>query len=166
MDIEVFVEGEGLDDVQLITLPAGTPARSVVEWVAKKSGFPAAEGLLFLEDEETPLDLKEALISDAYVGCVHHVHRQRAIDVHVYFGGREIDRQFSPATRIQRVLDWAVGPKGFRIDPPIAPEMELALHGTTEALPKKAHIGRLVRPPKKKLELDLIRGVIPNGFGA
>ena len=64
---------------------------------------------------------------------------------------------------MQRVLDWAFGPNGFKIDPVIAPEMELALHGKTTALPKDAHIGRYVRHPRHELEFDLIRGIVPNG---
>ena len=77
---------------------------------------------------------------------------------------QQIRRRFRPAARVQRVLDWAVGPDGFKgIDPPIVPEMELALHGTTTALPKNAHIGRFVRHHEPCLKLDLIRGVIPNG---
>jgi hypothetical protein len=68
-----------------------------------------------------------------------------------------------PRRRIQRVLEWAVGTSGFGIDAAIAPEMELALHGQTAALPKDAHLGRYLRHPEHEVVLDLIRGVIPNG---
>lgn len=163
MTLEVFVEGEGLTEVELIELPDNASRRSIVEFVAKKSGFAPAEGFLFPEDEDEPLDLATPLVEADLHGRIHHVHRLRTIEVTVFYGGREIERAFSPATRVGRVLEWAVGPRGFKIDPAIAPEMELALHGQTEALPKKAHIGRFVRPPHKKLKLDLIRGVIPNG---
>lgn len=163
MSLEVFVEGEGLKDVEVLELPAGASARKIVELVAAKSAFPADEALLFREDEDEPLDLSALLDEAALKGRVHHVHRLRAIKVTVFYGGRQVERAFPPSARIGRVLEWAVSPRGFKIDPAIAPEMELALHGQTEALPKKAHIGRFVRPPHEKLELDLIRGVIPNG---
>lgn len=166
MTVEIFVEGEGLEDVQVVTLPQAGSRLAIVEFVAGKSGFPAGEAFLFAEDGDEPLDLDVILAEDDHAGRIHHVHRLRAVDVTVFYGGREIEKSFSPAARIGRVLEWAVGKHGFKIDPAIAPEMELALHGQTEALPKKAHIGRFVRASQKKLKLDLIRGVIPNGAPA
>lgn len=166
MSVDIFIEGEGLDDVQMVLLPRAGSRLAIVEFVAGKGGFPAAEAVLFVEDGDEPLDLAVILAEDEHAGRIHHVHRLRAVDVTVFYGGREIEKSFSPAARIGRVLEWAVGKHGFKIDPAIAPEMELALHGQTEALPKKAHLGRFVRAPHTKLKLDLIRGVIPNGAPA
>jgi hypothetical protein len=164
MSIQILVEGEGLKDVAVVELPIGSTARQIVVAAAAKGGFPAEEAVLFLEDGDEPLDLAVVLLEEVHAGKVHHVHRVRHIEVVVFYKERTIERRFRPSARVQRVLDWAVGPEGFKnIDPPIIPEMELALHKSTTALPKNAHIGRYVHHHQHRLELDLIRGVIPNG---
>jgi hypothetical protein len=160
--MEIIVEGEGLADVEAVRIEEGSTGRAIVAAVAVKGGFPVEEGLLFVEDGEAPLDL-ELIVATERVGRTHHVHRVRHIEVSVFYQGRQIEKRFSPATRVQRVLDWAVSPKGFNIDKAIAPEMELAVHGSTTALPKNAHIGRYLRHPQHHLAFDLIRGIVPNG---
>ena len=163
MEIAVLVEGEGLPDVARILVAPGCAAREIVTAVAAMSGFPSAEGLLFLEDNDEPLDLALVIVDEVVRGKVHHVHRARQVEVTVFYKDGHKEKRFSPSARVQRVLDWAVGREGFNIDPPIAPEMELAQHGQTTALPKNAHIGRYVRHPHHVLALDLIRGIVPNG---
>jgi hypothetical protein len=162
MQVEIIVEGEGLAEVETIRLEEGSVGREIVAAVAVKGGFPAEEGLLFIEDCEEPLDIA-VLIAEENSGKVHHVHRARHIEVSVFYQERRIEKRFSPATRVQRVLDWAVGPNGFNIDKAIAPEIELALEGSKVPLPKDAHIGRYLRHPEHCLSFDLIRGVVPNG---
>jgi hypothetical protein len=160
--VEIMVEGEGFAEVELIRLPEGSAAREIVVAVAAKHGFRPDEAFLFVEDCEAPLDLA-LIIESKMARKVHHVHRARQIDVTVFYQRRHIEKRFSPAARVQRVLDWAVSPSGFNIDRTIAPEMELALQGSTTALPKDAHIGRYLRHPQHCLSFDLIRGVVPNG---
>jgi hypothetical protein len=160
--VEIIVEGEGLLDVATIGVEEGSTGREIVAAVAVKGGFPAEEALLFIEDCEEPLDLN-LIVATENIGRVHHVHRARHIEVSVFYQCRQIGKRFSPATRVQRVLDWVVSPQGLNIDKTIAPEMELALHGSTAALPKDAHIGRYLRYPQHCLSFDLIRGVVPNG---
>jgi len=160
--LEIIVEGEGLADVEAIRIEEGSTGQEIVSAVAFKSGFRAEEGLLFVEDCHEPLDLT-LIVATENAGRIHHVHRARHIEVSVFYQSRQIEKRFSPATRVQRVLDWAVSPEGFNIDKTIAPEMELALHGSTIALPKNAHIGRYLRHPQHCLAFDLIRGIVPNG---
>jgi hypothetical protein len=162
VSIEIMVEGEGLAEVEIVRLPEGTLAKEIVVAVATRGGFPAEEALLFVEDCEEPVDLA-LVIQGNMTNRVHHVHRVRKIEVSVFYQNRRIQERFAPSARVQRVLDWAIGSKGFKIDPTIAPEMELALHGQTTALPKNAHIGRYVRHPHHELSFDLIRGIVPNG---
>ena len=164
MGIDLLVEGEGLADVEVIQLPPGSVALAIIAAAAAKGGFSPEEAVVFVEDEDEPLDVTAIIVEGAHGGKVHHVHRLRHVDVTVFYKEQHIERRFRPSARVQRVLDWAVGPNGFKnLDPPIIPEMELALHGTTTALPKNAHIGRFVRLEQPCLKLDLVRGVIPNG---
>jgi hypothetical protein len=162
-EIEILVEGEGLAEIEAIRVPRGSSALAIIVAVATKGAFPAEEAILFLEDSDAPVDPSILLIEEEVSGKVHHVHRAHKVEVGVYYQARRITRHFPPSTRVQRVLDWAVGPDGFKIDPSIAPEMELALHGQTTPLPKTAHIGRYIRHPHCALDFDLIRGIVPNG---
>lgn len=163
MDIEVIVEGDGLAEVEIVQIPEGSAAREIVAAVALKGGFATEDGRLFLEDVEEPLGLTTVITEKEVGGKVYHVHRLLKIEVVVFYQGHQMGKDFPPSVRVQRVLDWAVGPSGFKIDPVIAPEMELALHGQTKALPKNAHIGRYVRYPHREVTFDLIRGEVPNG---
>jgi len=164
MDTSIIVDGEGLMDVEVVFVPQGGTRRDLVLEVAKKTGIGVEEAILFLEDTDEPLN-PDLVIGEDSVGKVHHVHRARRIEVTVQYQNGAKEKPFSPSTRVQTVLDWAVGPEGFKIDPVIAPEMELALRGETAYLPKQAHIGRYERHPQHGLVLDLVRGVVPNGSG-
>jgi hypothetical protein len=161
MQIEVLIDGEGFSEVALFEATQGAMAREIVSHGASLGRFAAEEALLFVEDGDEPILVEGVLIDESFATRVHHVHRAKHIAVEVFYMAGQQHREFSPATRIQRVLEWAVGPHGFKIDPAIAPEMELALQGTTTALPKSAHIGRFAHCSDVKL--DLIRGVVPNG---
>ncbi len=160
--IELLMEGEGLADVEVIRLAPGSTAREIVVAAAAKGGFDPEEAVLFVEDGEEPIELVTVILEE-HRGRVHHVHRLHHVEAEVFYKDGKIERRFRPSARIHRVLDWAVGPEGFKIDPPLRPEMELALHGTTTALPKNAHIGRFARRDQPRVKFDLIRGIIPNG---
>lgn len=161
--IAVMVEGEGLAEVELIHIPHGSTAAEIVAVVAAKGGYMAEEAVLYAEDCDQPIDIAMVVTEEAFGRKVHHVHRARKVEAAVFYQMRQIERRFVPSTRVQRVLDWAVGPEGFKIDPSIAPEMELALHGQTIPLAKNAHLGRYLRHPGHELKFDLVRGVVPNG---
>jgi hypothetical protein len=83
------------------------------------------------------------------------------VKVKVHYQAATEHHQFPPATRIEKILHWAV--KKFKIDPTIAPEMALALHGTVTELPAGAHIGRYAKHDHCAVDLDLIRGDIHQG---
>jgi hypothetical protein len=163
MSIEISIEGEGLVDIETLVIPKGSKARDVIAGIAKKSNLPLEAAFLFEEDSEEPLDLDLIIDEHRAKSTVHHVHTAKKIAVVIYYNNKQIEHRFPPSTRVHRVLLWATGREGFSIDPAIAPEMELALHGKTEALPRNAHIGRFVKHGHT-LVLDLIRGVVPNGW--
>lgn len=159
-EVTIFVDGEAFDEFIAIKLPHGAIGHELIQAVALVLGLVSKEELLlFCEDEEEPIDLKAPIRHDH----IHHIHRVHKIEVIVFYMSGHHTKSFRPAVRVQKILDWAVGKHGFKIDPIIAPEMELTIHGETTPLPKNAHIGRYVRHPHHELKLDLIRGVVPNG---
>jgi len=163
VEAEIVVDGEGLTNVEVIIVPEGSVRREIIIQVANKTGIATEEAILFIEDSDEPLELDVVINEDPNAGKVHHVHRARKIEVSVHYQGNIKIKSFPPSARIQVVLEWAVSSECFNIDHAIAPEMELALHGETKELPKQAHIGRYVQHPHNELNLDLIRGVVPNG---
>lgn len=160
-EVAILVECAGMADIQEIVVPLGSKLRVLVEEAGKRCGISAEEVLVFREDGEEPLDL-EVHIDEKYPHHkIHHTHNRKTIEVVVFFMNEKREKKFHPAAKVERVLDWAV--KEYNIDPPIRPLMELALHGSKDALPNDAPIGRYVKPHQRVLELDLIRGIIPNG---
>lgn len=163
MSTQLLVDGEGFADLEIVAIEHDILAKDFLELIAARRGWRAEEAFLFIEDEDQPICATELLEIEVAPRNVHHVHRRQSVMVTVRYKNLEKQHEFAPSARVQRVLDWAVGEHGFRIDPTIAPEMELAIHGTEEALSKGAHIGRFVAHHHAELELDLIRGVVPNG---
>lgn len=85
------------------------------------------------------------------------------IAVTVHYQQRTLAHGFSPSTKVEEVLDWATGK--FGIDPGMAGEFELALHGVPGELPGHDNLGRLAKG-SKSLAFDLVRGEIANGASA
>ncbi len=164
MQIDVLVDGEGLPEIEVIQISEDAPLAQAVEAIAERMGGEPSAYLVFVENEDEPCDTSLPVPAHQR-RRVHHVHHHRRIDVKVGYAGEEAKRAFSPSTTIRRVLDWAIGPDGFKIDPAFAAEMRLALPGAQDPLPNSAHIGCFAKEHGNELELALLRGVIPNGRG-
>jgi hypothetical protein len=162
MAMEILVDGEGFADVEFVEIEEDAPMLRILEIVAARKGRDAALLALFVEDMEEPCDPVQP-VPHHHRKRVHHVHRHKRIAVTVDYGGDTIEHVYPPSATVMSVLKWAVGPDGFNIDPSFAAEMQLALVGSLTELPDSAHIGRYVHGHEHKLELTLIRGVIPNG---
>jgi len=159
----VFVDGQHLADVCSVYIPEEATARSVVEEAAKLVGVAAELLRIFREDEQESMALDAKLEVDAD-GITLHIHQAEKVRVKVNYKEHQKEATFSPATRIQVVLDWVVGPHGFHVDSAIAPEMELALAANpVEEVPRTAHLGRYVSGHHHEVDFDLVRGIIPNG---
>jgi len=161
MSTKILVDGEGLAEVEVVEVPLGGSLKDVVVRIAEKAGANHEEFAIFIEDEGEPLDVTILVHEHAHQRKVHHVHRCKEIKVTVNYQAVPEHHRFPPATRIEKVLHWAV--KKFKIDPTIAPEMALALTGTVNELPGGAHIGRYAKHDHCSVELDLIRGDIHQG---
>ena len=159
--LEIVFEGEGLVAVEVVRLAPGEAVLAISACAATKGGYPPEEALVYFEDEPQPIP-PDTIVCDSYPHRrKHHVHRARTIEVLVHYMSRSVHRRYPPSARVETVLASAL--KEFLIDPAIAPEFELALAGSNDELPGGRHIGGLVRHPCDRIELNLIRGVIPNG---
>src|SRR5713101_6648656 len=117
-EIELFLQGEGIEEIVLSRVPRGGTTRDIIE-AARRHGLTAPDGaevLVLLEDAEEPLGPDASFES---TGITHrgrvHVHRCRQVAVTVNFNADHKTADFSPSTTIGRVKKWAVGHGGFNL---------------------------------------------------
>lgn len=91
------------------------------------------------------------------------VHKARKINVQVRYEHRTESRDFGPAKTVFKVLQFAVGKKGFDLDPTVAAKANLILPGAETPLPREAAIGSFVKKGERALVLDLTLKDFTNG---
>ncbi len=158
-ECEISVEA-GVEVFEVVPIAHGHSISVVLAEIALKQGVTVEEIEIFRGDElEALTDI--VIVNEAYPHHhTHHVHRKERVLVTVYYGGQERAKEFKRRATIDHVLEWSI--KEFCIDPSMASEMELALHGSETELPGDEHVGHLAGK-HKTLALDLIRGKISNG---
>lgn len=155
-EIELFIQGEGLDEIALVRMAHGATVRDVVV-AAKMHGLPDADEpfVVLLEDEEVALPL-DAALSDT--GLRHrgrvHIHRVPRIDVTVHFVSDTKAHTFSSSATVRRVKEWA--DEQFKLPRVDATEHVLQLCNSNVRPDEDTHIGRLVRYPDHALCFDLV----------
>lgn len=90
-------------------------------------------------------------------------HRCRQIMVMVQFEHTEKTEKFPPSATVFRVLQWAVGKKGFNLDDAQKAKANLMLPGGQEVLPKDIVVGRLTHHDNCALTLVLTLKDFTNG---
>jgi len=176
-EIEFFVHSQGAKPV-VVVASSGDILRDVL---VRAGVIPAAEpGAVFVFVGECDEALREALEvedgSDQHapvdVGLTlealgvrrhHHVHghRCRHVAVDVNFGGHTKHRNFSPATTIAVVTEWAR--KKLGLDAAGASQYVLQLCHSKDQPRPDVHLGELVQAPKCSICFDLVREVTPQG---
>ena len=81
------------------------------------------------------------------------------VRVTVYYQASQHTRTFKQFEAVKDVLTWAI--EVFKIDANLATEFELTRHGQKEELTGREQVGHLVGK-NCELELDLVRGIMPN----
>lgn len=156
--IELFLQGEGIQDIKLIRVPPDCTVHELIEKALAESGIPhhETEGVfLFIEDHDEDLNL-DASLGKAGIGHRHriHCHRCRRIEVTVNFNGVSKLHTFSPSTTIKRIKHWADDQFGLKgVD---ATEHALQICGTNTRPDEDVHVGSLVRYPNCKVCFDLV----------
>lgn len=152
LHIEVQIE----DRAQVATL-------ALAEHQANREGVREALGLdedyeLFERDADEPLG---ALAGRKAVRVV--AHRKKKITVQVRYEHRTEEKDFGPAKTVFKVLQWAVGKKGFDLEPLAAARANLILPGAENPLPKDDVIGKYAPHGHEPLVLDLTLRDFTNG---
>ena len=113
-------------------------------------------------DEHEPVDV--SLTAEALELGRHrhvHLHRCRHVKVEVNFNGKTKQRNFSPATTVGVVTQWARDK--FHLDPASSAEYVLQICNSTDQPRSDKHLGELVEAPRCSLCFDLVREVTPQG---
>jgi hypothetical protein len=112
-------------------------------------------GIVLLEDADTPLDLAQTFEESRVPDKAHLFHGQRhRIVAAVRFNSETITREFSTSTRVDRVFRWAVGNDGFDLSKPDAADHTLQLPDGTVP-PGDAHLGSLDDTTPGRVDFDL-----------
>lgn len=162
-EFEVFFHGIGRDNVKLIRVQEDFLIVDVLR-VAKEAGVvdildEACE--IFLEESEDPIDKQHSLRHLGVRERAHFVyHHCRKIEVSVSYNGQVKTAHFSPATKISKVLKWAI--KAFGLTGTDATNKVLRTENNEE-LANDLRLGSLVRHPNCNIKLFLTAIVLVEG---
>ena len=90
-------------------------------------------------------------------------HKAHLIEVEVRYEHRTEKKSFAPSKSVFKVLQWAVGEHGFKLDPVSGARANLILPGASEPLPREAPIGSFVPHGHHVLVVDLTLRDFTNG---
>lgn len=150
----------GPNDERSFELSSGCRAGELLEIVAGKQGLRVEELLLFREGDNEPVARELVLAPNYPCNRRHHVHHKGEVEVIAFYQSKTHRHAFQRHQTVGHVLIWAI--KVFGVDPTMASEFDLTLHGSKDALPESEHIGHVAHH-HKCLELDFVRGDIANG---
>ena len=95
--IDLFYQGEGVGEISHIELELDATFALLKSRLTEKHQIPV-EALLFLEDEDDPID-ESVLVKDRATakGLKIHIHRCRHVEVSVMFNVEKVERRFPPS---------------------------------------------------------------------
>ncbi len=155
--IEVFLQGEGIPEVQIVRIPEQSTVQELIEKAGAIAGSSHGDAVpvLFLEDGDGELSSK-ATLKEAGIGHRSRVHRHRCrrVDVTVNFKDDHKSHEFPPSTSVRKVKRWA--DEEFKLKGVDATEHALQLCGSSTRPDEDVHIGSLVKFPDCKICFDLV----------
>lgn len=167
--VQIFVQGEGKREIRVVELPAQATVLELIEaaqsqGVTSSNGDHGANVSVFAEDSDKPL-VPGATLESAGLGNDSSVHLSRCarVTVTVHYNGQGRSDTFGPGVPMHRVKEWAVGKKGFGLDPVDAGEHVLQLTGSSDRPDEDIHIGSLVGASGCKVEFDLVAKIRVEG---
>jgi hypothetical protein len=155
--IDILLQGEGIPDIQVISLGDDQRVRDVLAKAAEHRKTDCqGEFLVFVEDKDVPLHPDAPLpVGEPGKPARLHVHRCHSIAVAVTFNGEVKEHRFGPGITVETAKRWAAI-KGFGMTPADAAEHVLQLAGSTIRPEPDTHIGSLVSGAACQLRFDLV----------
>lgn len=160
--IDLFYQGDGLAEIDHLEIAAEASVADIKARLIEKHGC-APETLLFLEDEDEPLDDAQlAKAREAGKGLKLHLNRCRQVAVSVFFNGETVERKFAPGATVARVKRWAAERK-LGMTEEEAGEHALQIAGTHERPAPGTHIGAMAQRKTCAVAFDLVADERVNG---
>ena len=161
--IDIYYQGEGVGSLEHLEFDAEATFAALQAAIVGKHAI-AGEIVLFLEDEDEPIDGEAKLRDKAgRAGIKAHVHRCRTIEVIVHFKDKTVRHEFAPGATVARVKHWVTVHK-LGMTEEEASHHHLQIAGTTDQPDPGTHIGTLASCPKCKVEFDLVTTPKVNGW--
>ena len=160
MKVRVFVQSEVLKEISVVEINADATTAQLRKACLSvlPTGLNPDDFQMYLEDDdEATVDLKGKIPDGLRV----HLHRLKAIDVHVRYAGRDVRRTFRPSATIRRVKRWSVRELGISASD--AQELMLQVAGSDHRPDEDVHLGSLVSAPNSAITFDLVPSPRING---
>jgi len=162
--IDLFYQGEDVAEIEHLEIDLDSTFADIKARLVEKHGG-APDALLFLEDEDEPLNDADRVKDRAGgKGLKVHLNRFRQIAVSVNYNGEIVARKFAPSATVARVKRWAAVRK-FGMTDEEAGEHVLQVAGTHERPTPGTHIGTLAKCKTCELAFDLVADERVNGAG-
>lgn len=167
--VRVYIQSEFFPDIKLIEINDEASMADLKKTALKllPEDIDATNLELSIEDDDgndsDQAHPKNAQIKDILKehGVRVHLHHCKQINVSVRFGAEEVHHQFSPATTIGRIRQWAGHDLGMQ--PNDIAEHVLQITGTSEQPDVDTHIGSLTSYPACSVTFDLVPAHRING---
>ncbi|HUN96102.1 MAG TPA: hypothetical protein VMU69_07665 [Bradyrhizobium sp.] len=176
-DIELFLHAQGMTPQAVTASPEDTLRKVLLRAAIIPEG--KDEVLVFVGeceealkeasdiedgvDEHEPIDIDLTLdVLEIHRHRHVHYHRCHHIAVEVNFGGKTKRHEFSPATTIAVVTQWA-RKKFPNLDPAAAAEYVLQIAGTATQPRPSEHLGEVVSAGTCSIGFDLVKEITPQG---
>lgn len=154
--IHLELEIEGRDGTEMIQID-GADLAAVLQQVLAFAKLEDAH--VFERDSDVPIGRE----IEGRKGLCLHVHRSKLIVVKVQFEHQTKEHRFAPSVTLFRILQWAVGKKGYNLDDDQRAKANFILPGTDEPLQKDSILGRYVQGKDCELTLVLTLKDFTNG---
>lgn len=158
-EVEIFFAVEGKREPLSVLVSQQVTVAEFALIAAQKSGV---EGLVevFRENAENPLDHPAILLERLDVEfSLLHVCRPGKIATTVEYNGRSLEQAFRPSATIERIIEWAIGSDGFKLD---GKPSDFQIKHNDIVLSPDTHLGQIVHG-EKAVKLDLVFKVKPQG---
>lgn len=148
--IDILLQGEAIDDIQLVSIENDSPLAAVLAEAAKLRGGRHGAGddaehgdfLVYEQDEDAPL--KRLPKPKPGIPLCLHVSRCRKVEVHISFNGRTQSAGFAPSRTVGAIKTYAAR-KLFGMSEHDAAEHVLQISESDTRPDIDIHIGTLAR---------------------
>lgn len=160
--MNVFVVAEGKADPIEIDLEGGATVEHLAAEAAERLEFVQDDVLIFIENQDEPLSAVVVIEEIVPADRCFHAHRCRHVAVSVTYNQKTIAGDFSPATTIGRLREWAIRHDDFKFHENDAACLRLQLPDGTFP-DERAHAGQFAKHPDCGVVFQLAEHKKPQG---